>query len=380
MGTELEITAVPEGFKTPESEVTSLGSELQMELQLELQQELQLELEQQVVITSAVNVLPEPELNITGSPSPTSLNSNQGDFKDPKIRLDSIEELLTPWKLINRFNSRKSNSELMKIFNADIFCTRLKGKQDYCSDSDSFVGMTLGIAKVSGSDELDFLTMMSREATHLLFWRGMNGEGLYKYAVFLVSGSEAYSLHKFWNFRSCLMTEMDSYWLTDLYGFEVHGNPLANNDMSSKKYSLLESEYFEHFEKLHFRALLLNGSYNVLMASRRMLLRFRVWVGDKDVNLRGEDDDIEAEKMELSKDDAASRAKFFISKMSWMGKLRDEIVPQDPFIEVLLRITAKAQVSYQNVDSYYVNEHISHSNYGSIDDWKQEQEQLHEDQ
>ena len=138
LGPKLEITAVPEGFKTPESEVTSLGSELQMELQLELQQELQLELEQQVVITSAVNVLPEPELNITGSPSPTSLNSNQGDFKDPKIRLDSIEELLTPWKLINRFNSRKSNSELMKIFNADIFCTRLKGKQDYCSDSDRY--------------------------------------------------------------------------------------------------------------------------------------------------------------------------------------------------------------------------------------------------
>lgn len=386
LGPTLEKTKIPDGFKvTSSSETIALGSELEMQLQLEVQQELNVELDQKIEDNQDIVHLPEPELLIPEADEGSSLESlmvakGTCPVMDPvNRRLEKIDKLLTPWKLFEFFRENvSSGSDLMRLYETDLLCPGWKKSDDlskYCSEVKGFVGLSKGLARTTSSGKFDFATMTSREATHLLFWKGKETDGTFKHAIFLISGSEAFSLHQHWGFRSCSISEVDSYWLTDLYGFEVHGSPFAETSVGSQQFSLLEEDYRKHFAKLHFRALVLNGSYNVIMASREMFYRFRIWTGDNELDKDPDVIEGETKRRHVSVDEAAKRANVFLIRMIWMSKLREEIIPQDPFVEYLLRLVAKTVVDYGKLDELYEEEHVSHD-FESIESWKMRGESL----
>jgi len=360
----IEQAMIPDQFKGSKSEIVEQGSTVEMELQLELQQELQLELEQALSISYDATVLPEPELSIPRenlkdpfdqTTRATTRKSKPGEeFKF----IDSIEKLETPWKLDQKFGRRSLvDKELQKLFDVDLLCPGISNGgtkvnvEQYCKNLPGFVGMSHGVSKICSSREFDFATMSAREATHLLFWRGRSEHSQstseYKRAVFLLTGSEARSLHAYWDYKSCLVSSVDSFWLTDLLGFEIHGAPLASTAFSSKNFSLLEKEYKEHFADLHFRALALNGSYNVIMASRDLYLRMRAWLGDSSLG----------KEYFISKTSASLRAKYFLNRLTWMSKMRSEIAPDDPFIKDISRLTMKLPVDFEQSATKY-EEHL----------------------
>jgi hypothetical protein len=368
LGDTLEISEISSKFAAPTSETVDLGSTIEMELQLELQQELQLELEQQILDGNSDKPVSEPIIMLPFESYQSGLVSSaipglekSPDFvirNTPFDAIDATEGLLTPWKLYSKYASTSGDfSEALKnIFRADIFCPSLLQNENavekYCQSIPGFVGMSLGLAKVTTSSDIDFVTMASREGTHLLFWRGRADSSKtnnYKYAIFLISGSEALSLHKNWQHKSSSIGPFDSFWLTDLYGFEVHGSPFASTSLSSNHFSLLESEYNEHFIDLHFRALLLNASYNVIMASKAMYDRMRAWIGDFGMMKKLDP----TCKTGVKRETIEKRVRFFINRLSWMSKLRDEIVPDDPFIKDILKIYANQQVEFEvTADKY----------------------------
>lgn len=366
----IERSIVPPQFAGSKSEIVDQGSTVEMELQLELQQELQLELEQALSIDYYSSVLPEPTLNIPReNVSDPYLEANmvqsqpqsllgQCQFTKTFDLIESIKELQTPWNLARMFMDNTSNGkELKKIFSMGLLCPEISGDandqnfENRCKNGPGFVGMTHGVAKICTSYGMDFVTMSAREATHLLFWRGRSSDSDdikdYKYAVFLLTGSEARSLHANWGYRSELVSSANSFWLTDLLGFEIHGAPLASTAFSSRTFSLLEKEYKDHFADLHFRALVLNGTYNVIMATNDMYKRMRAWLGDVSLG----------EQNELEKVDSAIRAKYFLSRLTWMSKLRHEIVPEDPFIRDISRLTMKLQVDFEQTAAK-IKEHL----------------------
>lgn len=371
LGEHLEISEISSKFGKSTSENVDLGSTVEMELQLELQQELELELEQQILDGGSEKPLPEPVLEIelekkSSKKPPINLttlasisfwksfytSSPAVGRVDPYEVLNGIPSLLTPWSLYKQFGGRGGgfSEALKKIYRADIFCPGLPADENdisnYCLNINGFVGLSAGLAKVTTSGVIDFVTMSSREGTHLLFWRGRasTDEG-YKYAVFLISGSEAISLHRNWGYTSCSINQLDSFWLTDLYGFEVHGSPFASKALSSNHFSLLESEYEENFAQLHFRALLLNASYNVIMTSKSMYDSMRAWIGDVSMIKASGDN---GSKIGVKREIIETRLKFFINRLTWMSKLRDEIVPDDPFMKDILKVYSNQQVNFED--------------------------------
>ena len=371
----LVLSKVDKKFAKSDSQATEQGNTIEMELQLELQQELELHLDQKVLTTNNVSFLAEPIIEIPQLTNPiTSLSRIMSAFtSSPAANLanyaldivgnteiiESIDELLTPWKLLEEYGRKRHDfvDVIKVIYQADILCPGLNADEnniskisEHCKNITGFVGLSKGLAKVTTSNELDFVTMSSREGTHLLFWRGSSDTPKgYKYAVFLISGSEALSIHKHWSNKSCSMDGYNAFWLTDLYGFEIHGAPFASKTMSSNHFSLLEREYEENFEELHFRALILNGSYNVIMTNKNMYDLMRGWIGDPSIVNKDKTPDQPGVKRET----ILKRVNFFINRLSWMSKMRDEIVPDDPFIRDIIRVHSNQTVDFEETASKY---------------------------
>ena len=356
----IKIPKLPEELRNlSNSQGTEQGSTVEMQLQMELQQELNIELEQ--VIDISANNMPadEPQLNIPP-------NSSVQKIPETPIwsRLAGVKELKSPWQLYDQYiNNAVATKFIQRALSNDILCPGydanfgfdIKIISDVCVTM-GFVGLSNGLSRVTTEEEnFDFATMLSREATHLLFWRGKNtNSNDYHYAVYLLTGSEAISLHANWEYKSSLVFGNEAFYLTDLYGYEVHGSPFSTTTLSSNKFSLLEHDYRDHFADLHFRALVLNGSYNVIISSKALYTRMRIWIGDKTLLSASVADSIKHESI-------IARIKMFFNRLVRMSKLRSEIVPQDPLIRFMLRIISKFSPEYNELDEFYQEDHAFHT-------------------
>ena len=369
----LEVPEIPQQLtKYTNSEATVQGSTVEMEMQLELQVELQVELNQEIPDYKSREHKDEPILSIS------TAESIEFSYDSVSIssRLAKTENLLSPWKMFGKFYyTNAPRAFILSALKHDIFCpgydeSAAVFKYNYGSGRrqenikksclrTGHVGISSGLVTVSSAgfgDEFDFATKYAREATHLLFWRGTARVGSHNeriYAVYLLSGSEAISLHKSWSYKSSVVAMNEAFWLTDLYGYEIHSSPFSVDTFSSNKFSLLEREYKDHFADLHFRALVLNGSYNVIISSNAMYHRMRKWIGDS-IKLNQNEFPVNLET-------SIERIKLFMDRLIWTSKLRNEIVPQDPFIRFMLKLISKNQVEYRELDNYFKDEHAFHT-------------------